>query len=220
MSVVDVVVSIANVVAADVITPEQRAALGEGVDQRIFGSVYILMLVVMAMARIIELLVAKRLTARAATRGAAPKPEPVFVVMVVLHILPFVLGPAEYWWRRPHIPGPLLAGSCAALLVLLGLRVWTLSTLGTRWNVRIVEPDAVVVAGPYRFIRHPNYAIVIAELFFMPLAGACFFTLVVVSTLNALVLFSRIRAEERVLFALPGYAEKMGPKKRFIPGVF
>ncbi len=205
--------------AADVITPLRDYFDGPG-EHTVSGFAFFIVLAVMALARIIELFVAKRLTAKAATRGAAPQKEPIFVVMVLLHTLPFVLGPAEYWLRTPKIPVALFAVSCLALLVLLVLRVWTLSTLGTRWNVRIVEPDAVVVAGPYRFIRHPNYAIVIAELFFMPLAGACFVTLVVVSTLNAVVLFSRIRAEERVLFGLPGYAEKMGGKKRFIPGVF
>ena len=104
--------------------------------------------------------------------------------------------------------------------MLAGLRVWTLRTLGAMWNVRIVEPAAVVVAGPYRFIRHPNYAIVVAELFVLPLAHSCWVTLIALSSLNALVLFFRIRAEERVLFALPGYAEKMGSKARFIPGLF
>ena len=54
----------------------------------------------------------------------------------------------------------------------------------------------------------------------MPLAHGCFLTMGVLTSLNALVLFVRIRAEEKVLFSLPGYAEAMGGKKRFIPGVF
>jgi methyltransferase len=143
----------------------------------------------------------------------------VFFVMVVLHVLPFVLGPLEVGlWERPFST-VLFATSAAALLVLAVLRVWTLTTLGARWNVRIVQPDAVVVAGPYRYVRHPNYAIVIAELVFLPLGHGCWWTLVVVSALNAVVLFFRIRAEERVLFSLPGYAEQMGHKKRFVPGL-
>jgi methyltransferase len=178
------------------------------------------LLVAMGAARIAELVVARRLTRQAASRGAAPQREPIFAVMVLLHVLPFVLAPVEVIVFERSFPPTLFAVSAAALLALGGLRVWTLSTLGARWNVRIVQPDAVVVAGPYRFIRHPNYAIVIAELFFLPLAHGCWLTLVVVGALNAVVLFFRIRAEERVLFALPGYAEQMGPKKRFVPGLF
>jgi methyltransferase len=181
---------------------------------------YLVLLTAMGAARIAELVVARRLTRQAATRGAAPQREPVFAVMVLLHVLPFVLGPVEVVVFDRPFSRALFALSAAALVVLGGLRVWTLSTLGARWNVRIVQPDAVVVAGPYRFVRHPNYAIVIAELVFLPLAHGCWFTLVVVGALNALVLFFRIRAEERVLFALPGYAELMGKKKRFVPGVF
>jgi methyltransferase len=181
---------------------------------------YLALLTAMGAARIAELVVARRLTVQAASRGAQPQREPIFVVMVVLHVLPFVLGPLEVaWLQRPFVPS-LFAASTAALAVLAGLRVWTLRTLGARWNVRIVTPDAVVAAGPYRFVRHPNYAIVIAELVFLPLAHGCFATLIVVSALNAVVLFFRIRAEERVLFTLPGYAETMGPRKRFLPGVF
>ncbi|MBM4279772.1 MAG: hypothetical protein FJ137_03160 [Deltaproteobacteria bacterium] len=181
---------------------------------------YLVLLTVMGAARIAELVVARRLTAQATARGARPQREPVFVVMVVLHVLPFLLGPLEVALLERPFSTPLFATSAAALLLLGVARVWTLSTLGARWNVRIVQPDAVVVAGPYRYVRHPNYAIVIAELVFLPLAHGCFVTLVVVSALNAVVLFFRIRAEERVLFALPGYAEQMGTKKRFLPGVF
>ena len=181
---------------------------------------FLILLALMGAARIAELLVARRLTQGAAARGARPQREPVFVVMVMLHALPFVLAPLEVIVRQPPFRAGLFVGCALALLLLAGLRVWTLRTLGAMWNVRIVEPAAVVVAGPYRFVRHPNYAIVIAELFVLPLAHSCFITLAILSSLNALVLFSRIRAEERVLFGLPGYAEKMGPKKRFIPGLF
>lgn len=178
------------------------------------------LLALMAIARIVELLWAKRLTAKAGERGAAPKREPIFVVMVMLHVLPFVLGPAEaLLLDRPFRPVLFAVAGVALLLLAVG-RLWTLRTLGEMWNVRIVEPAAVVVAGPYRFIRHPNYAVVIAELFIMPLAHGCFLTMGVLTSLNALVLFVRIRAEEKVLFSLPGYAEAMGGKKRFIPGVF
>lgn len=178
------------------------------------------LLVIMGAARIGELLVARRLTQQAAARGATPQREFTFVVMVVLHILPFVLCPLEVvLCERPFSP-TLFAVCAGALAVLACLRVWTLRTLGAMWNVRIVSPSTIVVAGPYRFVRHPNYAIVIAELVFLPLAHGCWYTLGLVSLLNAAVLWSRIRSEEQVLFSRPGYAEAMGHKKRLIPYVF
>jgi methyltransferase len=181
---------------------------------------FLVLLCLMGAARIAELLVARRLTQKASARGQRPKKEPIFVVMVVLHVLPFVLAPLEVIvFDRPF--SPLLFGVSAGALLLLGFaRVWTLRTLGEMWNVRIVQPSTIVVAGPYRYIRHPNYAVVILELVFLPLAHGCYLTLALLSALNAVVLFFRIRAEEAVLFALPGYAEQMGPKRRFVPGIF
>jgi methyltransferase len=178
---------------------------------------FLVVLALMGAARVAELLVARRLTAGARARGEAPQREPIFVVMVILHALPFVLAPLEVIvLDRPFLPG-LFAASTLALLLLALLRVWTLRTLGARWNVRIVRPDAIVTSGPYRFVRHPNYAIVIAELFVLPLVHTAWLTMLLLSALNAFVLARRIPAEEEVLSSLPGYAEAMAHKPRFIP---
>jgi methyltransferase len=178
---------------------------------------FLVLLALMAAARLVELAWARRLTERARARGAAPQPEPAFVAMVVLHTLPFWLAPLEViLLGRPFIP-LLFAGVVAALVVLAGLRVWTLYTLGAMWNVRIVAPAHTVTSGPYRYVRHPNYAIVVAELALLPLAHAAWVTALIVSTANALVLAARITAEERLLLALPSYRETMGGKPRFIP---
>jgi methyltransferase len=172
---------------------------------------------VVAIARIVELAYAKRLTMRASERGEAAKREPIFVVMVALHASVFALVPLEvYFLDRPFRPW-LFTVSCAALAILFVMRVWTLKTLGNRWNVRIVKPDAIVVDGPYKWVRHPNYAIVIAELIVIPLLQGAWITCVVLTALNAFVLSRRIPPEERVLFELPGYREQMGTKPRFIP---
>lgn len=168
-------------------------------------------------ARVAELLVARRYTRAAKGRGEAPKKEPAFVLMVILHTVPFWMGPLEVgYFDRPFVPW-LAAFSTLLLGIALVLRVWTLRTLGMRWNVRIVKPDAVVSSGPYAFIRHPNYAVVILELFAMPLFHSAYVTCFTVTVVNAIVLALRIPAEERVLFGVPGYAEAMGDKPRFVP---
>jgi len=170
-------------------------------------------------ARIAELIVAKRYTEHADARGEQPKPEPIFKVMVFLHVLPFVLSPIEVLWLQPTFQ-PVLAGvATVALAAATVMRVWTLSTLGRNWNVRIVSPETVITSGPYAYIRHPNYAIVITELLFIPLFGGAYITCAVLTLLNAFVLARRIPAEEKVLFSMPGYEEAFGSKARFIPGV-
>jgi methyltransferase len=77
-----------------------------------------------------------------------------------------------------------------------------------------------VTTGPYRFIRHPNYVAVILEFAALPMAGGAWLSALVLSALNGLVLWDRIRDEERLLAAVPGYEEALGGRARFLPGLF
>lgn len=90
------------------------------------------------------------------------------------------------------------------LLVFLALqlaRVWVVSTLGPYWTTRVVTvPDAPLVRrGPFRFLRHPNYWVVGAEILILPLAFGAVWVAVVWSVLNALLIRHRVGVEERAL---------------------
>ena len=127
--------------------------------------------------------------------------EPVlFPVMVLLHV-GLIFGPmAEVvLLDRPFVP--LLAAIAAAVLVFASaLRIWTLRTIGRAWNVRVVAPDdgAIATTGPYAFIRHPNYLAVILEIVSLPLLHTAWIAALVLSLLNAFVLYHRIRVEGRI----------------------
>jgi methyltransferase len=86
-------------------------------------------------------------------------------------------------------------------LALQILRAWVMATLGPRWTTRIIVlSDAPLVsAGPYRYIRHPNYAVVTGEIAVLPLMLHLPELAIIFTTLNAVVLFIRIRAEDRAL---------------------
>ncbi|KON87299.1 hypothetical protein AF332_11005 [Sporosarcina globispora] len=88
-------------------------------------------------------------------------------------------------------------------------RVWALFSLGKYWNTKIiVMPGAKVVRrGPYRFIKHPNYAIVTAEFLVLPLIFQAYITAAVFTLLNIMVLSVRIPAEEKALKELTEYDE-------------
>jgi methyltransferase len=89
-----------------------------------------------------------------------------------------------------------------AIFVLLQCaRLWVLATLGPRWTTRIIIlPGAPLVdAGPFRFVRHPNYLVVVAEIAVLPLALGLPAVAAVFTFLNAAVLAIRIRAEVRAL---------------------
>ena len=86
-------------------------------------------------------------------------------------------------------------------LALQALRVWVMRTLGARWTTRIIVlPEApLVAAGPYRFLSHPNYAVVVGEIAVLPLVLGLPWLAVLFTVLNAGVLMIRIRAENRAL---------------------
>ena len=92
-------------------------------------------------------------------------------------------------------------GWLAIFLVLQGLRVWVLGTLGARWSTRVIVLHGTppIRSGPYRLLSHPNYAVVIAEIFVLPMAFGLVAFALVFSLLNAAVLAVRIRVENAAL---------------------
>jgi methyltransferase len=89
----------------------------------------------------------------------------------------------------------------AAFLVLQGVRLWILASLGSRWTTRIIvlpgEPP--IASGPYRYLSHPNYAVVVGEIALLPLALHLPVLALSFSALNAVVLAVRVRIEARAL---------------------
>ena len=108
------------------------------------------------------------------------------------------------------------------LVAATALRIWSIRSLGQAWNVRAAVPDdlAPVESGPYAYIRHPNYLAVMLEFLAVPLIARARLSALVLSALNAVVLFDRIRAEERLLNASPAYRQAFARRARFIPGLF
>ena len=90
-------------------------------------------------------------------------------------------------------------------LVLQGFRLWVMWTLGSRWTTRIIvlPGQPLVSAGPYRFLPHPNYAVVAGEIAVLPLVLGLPWLAAVFTVLNAAVLAIRIRAENRALAVSP-----------------
>lgn len=179
--------------------------------------VFWLFLGLVALLRLVEVVVSR---ARLRERSAVSEPA-LFPLMVLLHLGLIVLPGLEVLFgERPWIPA-LCLGAGAVLVLATLLRVWTLKTLGRAWNVRVVLPaeDQVVTRGPYAWIRHPNYLVVILEVAAIPLLHTAWVSALGLSLLNAIVLWRRIRTEEAALAQLPAWREAMADKARLIPGL-
>lgn len=73
-----------------------------------------------------------------------------------------------------------------------------IASLGVRWTTRIIVPagQAPVRRGPYRIMRHANYAVVAAEIAVLPLAFGLPILALLFSALNGVIILGlRIPAE-------------------------
>ncbi len=184
-----------------------------------FG-IFAALLLATGMLRVGELLVSWR--RQAARPDAVVGEGALFPAMALLHASLVALPLAEVLLlERPFVPW-LAAVAAAVLALATGLRIWTLWTIGPAWNVRVVRPDeaSVVTGGPYRFVRHPNYLVVVLEIAALPLVHAAVASAIVLSLWNAAVLAVRIRNEERVLMQLPAWRAAFARRARLVPGVF
>lgn len=145
--------------------------------------------------RLFELWLARRNTSRLMRAGAVEWAPRHYGPIVALHAL-WLAGLWILAVDRQLIP--------AFLIVFAGLqilRIWALSTLGKRWTTRIIVlPGAPLVrAGPYRFMSHPNYVVVIGEIAVLPLAFGLVWYALAFSLANAILLTIRIKAENHAL---------------------
>ena len=150
--------------------------------------------------RLLEMRLADSHSRKLLAEGAVEHGREHYPIIVALHAA-WLLA---LWWWAPGRPINL------PLLVLFAVlqigRVWVIRSLGDRWTTRIiVKPGAPLVRrGPYRFVNHPNYLIVAAEIAVLPLVFGLWQLAVLFSALNAIVLTVRIRAETRALASLRG----------------
>jgi methyltransferase len=155
----------------------------------------IVILALVTLQRIGELWLSNRNTRRLLAQGAHEVGARHYPLIVGVHFWWLAL----LWWLAPDRP---IAWSWLAIFVLLQIaRLWVLATLGPRWTTRIiVVPGAPLVRrGPYRWVNHPNYLVVIGEIAVLPLVFGLWPVALIFTVLNAAVLWIRIRDEDRAL---------------------
>src|ERR1700722_19000824 len=183
---------------------------------------YISLLVLVGIGRLAELGISRRNQRRLEKQGVRKIPEPHFRWMVLLHGGVLVCAGAEVLFlHRPLIPA--LAIPMLALFVLSNfLRWWVIRILAGHWNVEVMESSrvGVVTSGPYRWVRHPNYVGVVAEVFSLPMIHTAWITAIAGTLGYLLILRSRIQVEDGALMANPVYPLTMRGKPRFFPRMF
>ena len=154
-----------------------------------------IILLLVTAERLGELWLARRNTAALLKQGAVEMAPQHYTLIVLLH---------SFWLAGLWLLGwdqPVNLFWLAVFLVLQVLRVWVLATLGRRWTTRIIvlPGEQLVATGPYRWLTHPNYVVVIGEIAVLPLCLGLPWYALAFSLANAAVLTVRIRAENAAL---------------------
>ena len=149
----------------------------------------------LAVQRLAELALARSNTARLRMAGAVEFGAAHYPFVVALHVC---------WLAALWVFGhgsPLSMPWLAVFAALQAARVWVIVSLGRRWTTRVlVLPGAGPVAsGPYRWLRHPNYAVVVLEIAVAPLVLGLPMLALIFSVANAVMLWWRIGVENAAL---------------------
>lgn len=168
----------------------------------------------MALARLVELAYSRRNLHRHTERHEGRASRATYPLIIAVHTI-VIAGTLLRGSRRPSLAWLALLASAQPF------RLWVLLLLRDRWNARGSVPSGLRVEtrGPYAWVRHPNYAIVIVELFALPMAFRLRALAILAAVVNGILLAVRIRDEERLLSAESGYQRHFARKPRFLPGI-
>lgn len=157
-----------------------------------------------AIERLVELRFSLRNAAWSFANGGREVGREHYPFMVVLHTGFLLACVAEvFLLDRPFLPLlglPMLAVAAGCQV----LRWWCITTLGPRWNTRVIIVPGLprITDGPYRWISHPNYVAVVTEGIALPLIHSAWWTAIGFTVLNAALLTVRIRVENEALAAM------------------
>src|SRR5438309_718468 len=147
---------------------------------------FIIFISVFITQRISELVIARRNGKWLRANEAKEYGKNHYPFIVLLHFF-FILSLIfEYTQRKTEIDLLFLI----LFIILLIAKIWTIGSLGRYWNTRILRIPGMmpIKKGPYKFLKHPNYLIVICEFIVVPMVFHLYWTAIVFSLLNIAIL--------------------------------
>lgn len=160
--------------------------------------IFILFIAFIILTRLAELMYSRNNEKWLLAQGAVESGQTHYPYIVALHILFVVSLLAEASLKPTLVFIPMIF---VIYLMLLAFKIWVIRSLGKFWNTKIYHlPNVPAIrTGPYRYFKHPNYLVVAFELVLIPLSFQLYYTAVIFSILNAMMLYVRIKEENKVL---------------------
>jgi methyltransferase len=146
--------------------------------------------------RLAELVVARRNEKWLRAKGAIEYGKKHYPFIIILHTLFIASLIGEYLLKRTEVDGLFLT----LYILLFFTKIWVIISLGKYWNTKILRIKGMqpIQKGPYKFLKHPNYIVVIGEFIAVPMVFHLYLTMVVFSIANLFMLRIRIGEENRV----------------------
>jgi methyltransferase len=159
---------------------------------------FILFISFIILLRIGELILSKGNERWLIQNGAVEYGQRHYQFIVALHVLFIISLIIEYTVRQPITFNLLILFFYFSLLT---FKTWVILSLGKFWNTKIyhIPNTPLIKKGPYQYFKHPNYMIVVAEIALIPMIFQLYFTAVTFTLLNAIMLFIRIKEENKSL---------------------
>ncbi|MFJ5715795.1 isoprenylcysteine carboxyl methyltransferase family protein [Neobacillus sp. NPDC093127] len=181
---------------------------------------FVLLIGFIAIQRVVELFIAKRNEIWMKRQGAVEFGNKHYKYMVFMHLLFFITLCSEKILLNRGL-SPIWPIFLAIFILAQFIRGWAISSLGKFWNTKILvlKHALVIRKGPYRFLKHPNYFVVATELLVVPLLFNAFYTALLFSIFNFMILSIRIHEEEKALRMFTEYDEVFQDCHRFIPRI-
>jgi methyltransferase len=158
-------------------------------------SVAAILLALVTLQRLGELVLARINTKKLLARGASEIAAGHYPMVVTMHAAWLI---SLWLWGHDQ---PVESIALVVFIVLQGFRFWVMATLGSRWTTRIIvlPREPLISSGPYRYLSHPNYAVVASEIAVLPLVFDLPWVALIFTILNIALLRIRIAAEARAL---------------------
>ncbi|MFZ1321365.1 MAG: isoprenylcysteine carboxylmethyltransferase family protein [Ignavibacteria bacterium] len=157
---------------------------------------------IVILQRLTELVISKRNEKWLLANGAVEYGGSHYKYIVLLHTLFFLSMIFEFYFiKRESEFNVINYFFLVFFLILQTARISVLFSLGKYWNTKIyrIPNSPLIKTGLYKYLKHPNYAIVICELFAIPMIFDLYYTAIIFSVLNGVMLYFRISEENKVL---------------------
>lgn len=159
---------------------------------------FILFISFVILLRIGELLLSKKNEKWLLQNGAVEYGKNHYPFIVTLHVLFIISLIFEYSMQQTVSYSLFLLVFYFLLLI---FKTWVIVSLGKFWNTKIyhIPNIPLIKKGPYKYFKHPNYMVVIAEIAVITLAFHLYYTAITFTLLNMIMLSVRIKEENKAL---------------------